>query len=114
MNYTYDRKIIHKDPFCEVVMIFWKKGESSPIHEHGDCAGMFMVLDGKIRETRYKKREGKVVYSKTMNYHAGQAAHEKKLGIHKLFSPNGAITIHVYSPEAQNKEIYVKTQHRLR
>ena len=105
MRHSYERQTLHNDGKVEVVRIVWKPGDESPVHEHGDCAGMVFVSEGRVEETQYRKAGGKVVAKRINRYREGDCLHERSLGIHKISSREGAVTIHVYSPPAVNKEI---------
>ena len=53
----YQRNVIKKTEFYELVAICWTPGQDTPIHDHlgSDCA--FLILEGESTETIYELNE---------------------------------------------------------
>ena len=62
----YQRNVIKKTEFYELVAICWTPGQNTPIHDHvgSDCA--FLIADGVSTETIYQLNdEGLAIPSKS-------------------------------------------------
>ena len=109
MKYNYPRKVLFRNKECEVILIDWKPGVWSPIHEHGrGCRGVIIILQGTVKEFTYRRKGRRLIQNgKAMILSKGMVAEEKELGIHQIGNPVyfPAQTLHIYFPRAKNKEI---------
>lgn len=50
----YTRNLIYRDPFFEVMVICWKKGQQTAIHTHNGQLGWMTVPQGEVAVHNYK------------------------------------------------------------
>jgi|GEM_PF-2414013 len=95
----HSRRVIFQNEHCEVVLIEWKPGEISELHDHGNSRGFIRVLSGQIYQDVYDKETKK---SRMRTFHnPGDIILETPDIIHQMgnTSRDGrAATIHFYSP----------------
>lgn len=98
-DFAYTRNIIFQNEHCEVVMIDWKPGEKSALHDHGESSGFIRVLSGQIFQDVYDKETKK---SRGRTFHnPGDVILETPDIIHQMGNTSKeapAKTLHFYLP----------------
>jgi quercetin dioxygenase-like cupin family protein len=88
----------------EAWLIVWPPGTGLDLHDHGESAGAFAVVDGHLDETRIENglaRTRRVGAGAHASFDAGQ--------VHAVVN-NGvaaATSVHVYSPPLESMNFYV-------
>ena len=112
VDYTdegYQRSIINKTEFYELVAISWTPGQETPIHDHegSDCA--FLIVEGVSTETIFElDSEGLAVPVGTRTYTPGEICAAEEPDIHRISNDTegNLINIHVYTPPLSGLGIY--------
>ncbi len=99
----YRRNLIHAGPMYQALLLCWRSGQASPIHDHRGSACAVRVIRGEATETVYEMtEEGRVFAVKTHKLAEGFTCATEDLDIHKLANdqPPGKdlVTLHLYSP----------------
>ena len=50
----YARNLIARSEHAELLMLCWRSGQRTPIHDHGGSIGVVMVCEGLMTETMYE------------------------------------------------------------
>jgi len=100
---NYRRIAIRRRPHYEALVLCWKSGQRSPIHNHLGSSCAVRVVEGRATETRYVFSPcGKLVPQRSRTYAAGSVTACRDEAIHQManLEPPGhdLITLHVYSP----------------
>lgn len=100
---NYWRHRVYRNEFVEMLVLCWRPGHRTPIHDHNGSHGAVMVYDGIMWETTFifEKNKG-------LCYQAGRQYNRKEVtaagvpDIHQLGNPDVSeqdlITIHIYAP----------------
>jgi cysteine dioxygenase len=100
---TYQRNLLHAGPAYHALVLCWRAGQRSPIHDHrGSSCGM-RVIQGVATETTFAQtREGLVYATGSRALAAGSICGSQDADIHQMsnLQPPGRdlVTLHVYSP----------------
>lgn len=98
----YRRHLIGSSSWYELLLICWKAGQSSLIHDHQDSVCAFRVISGVASETIYQKLENNSVRSLSTRHHpTGLLCLAGDKEIHRIFNEDcgeSLVTLHVYSP----------------
>jgi cysteine dioxygenase len=99
----YARNLMARSEFAEMLMLCWRSGQRTPIHDHGGSIGVVMVVEGSLTETMYElKPEGHVRPYNTHRWNPGGITGAEVQDIHQLLNlqPAGRdlVTLHCYSP----------------
>ncbi len=100
---SYQRNLIHTGPQYQALLICWKSGQRSTIHDHRGSACGVRIVDGSLMETVYEMTPDGHVYP-TMSHEAskGYVCASLDMDIHQIsnLQPEGndLVTLHVYSP----------------
>jgi cysteine dioxygenase len=99
----YRRNLLRASDFYHALVICWKSGQRSPIHDHRGSACGVRVLEGTALETVFARAESGLVYaSHSRTLRQGQVCGSHDADIHQIsnLQPVGQnlVTLHVYSP----------------
>jgi cysteine dioxygenase len=100
---TYQRNLVAMGPWYEILVICWRSGQRSPIHDHAQSTCGLKVLQGVCTETYFTHSPcGQVVALSSHECEAGHVCASEDDDTHQvsnLQSPgNDLVTIHIYSP----------------
>ena len=111
LGYTddgYQRNVVKKTEHYELVLICWKPGQKTPIHDHrgSDCA--FLILEGISTESIYKNDENGLIKKEVRKYAPGQVCAADEPDIHKISNDEdiNLVNLHLYAPPLKEFNIY--------
>ena len=92
----YQRRRIIAGNQVEILILSWKKGQCSKIHDHPENGCILKVLSGKIKEKRYSKR---MELEKEHVYQTDQISYIDNLKHYHSIEPlEDTVSLHIYSP----------------
>ncbi len=99
----YRRNLMRAGPAYHALMLCWRNGQRSPIHDHRGSACGVRVISGEATETIFEMTdEGHVFPTRTRKLSEGFICATEDLDMHQLsnLQSNKAdlITLHIYSP----------------
>lgn len=99
----YARNLIARSQFAELLMLCWKPGQRTPIHDHGGSIGVILVCEGLMTETMFNRApEGNVLPYNTYRRCTGAVTGADVPDIHQLLNlqseGNDLVTLHCYAP----------------
>jgi len=105
----YQRNVIKKTEFYELVAICWTPGQDTPIHDHvgSDCA--FLIADGVSTETIYQLNDEGLAYPvEVRTYQPGEVCAAEEPDIHRVSNDSDSqlINVHVYTPPLYAYSLY--------
>lgn len=100
---NYWRHRVCRNEFVEMLVLCWRPGHRTPIHDHNGSHGGVKVHEGPLWETVFTYDEEKgLEYKSAREYAAGAVTGSDIPDIHQLGNPDVSerdlITIHVYAP----------------
>jgi cysteine dioxygenase len=100
---NYWRHRVCRNEFIEMLVLCWKPGQRTPIHDHNGSHGGVKVFAGVLWETTFDYDETKgLSYKAARDYRAGAVTGSDVPDIHQLGNPDVSgqdlITVHVYAP----------------
>jgi cysteine dioxygenase len=100
---SYARNLIARSPFAELLLLCWRPGQRTPIHDHGGSIGVVLVFEGMMTETFFETApEGHVRPYNTYRRGPGAITGADVPDIHQLLNlqPAGTdlVTLHCYAP----------------
>jgi len=108
---TYRRNLVHAGPGYQALVLCWRNGQRSPIHDHAGSSCGVRVLAGEAVETVFKRTRAGMVYAVRSHAHApGSVCATQDSDIHQVsnLADDGGdlVTLHVYSPPLLNMGTY--------
>lgn len=99
----YRRNVVAEGNWYSLLVLCWRSGQRSPIHDHAASTCAFKVLAGICSETVYDFSPcGQVVPWGTRDYAAGEIVATQDTDTHQVsnLQPPGRdlVTLHLYSP----------------
>src|ERR1041385_4653516 len=99
----YRRNLMHAGPAYHALVLCWRTGQRSPIHDHRGSACAVRIIGGVATETVFAMtEEGRLFEVRTRHLKDGFMCVTEDLDIHRISNdqPDGQelITLHIYSP----------------
>jgi cysteine dioxygenase len=107
---TYTRNCIYEDEDFELILLCWKPGQSTPIHDHGGEECWVKVIEGAFKERIFQHDEaGDLQEISSSVTHIGDVSYMIDfMGYHSLenISPGNSMTLHLYAKPIKNCHIF--------
>lgn len=108
---TYARHLVFRSEFVEMLVLCWKPGQRTPIHDHNGSYGAVRVLEGVIWETMFTLEDVRgLTYHSSREWTAGHVTGADVPDIHQLGNPEVSgqdlITLHLYAPPLRTINTY--------
>jgi cysteine dioxygenase len=105
----YRRNLVSIGPWYEILVICWRSGQRSPIHNHAKSTCGLKVLAGVCTETIFARSAcGQVVALNSTELAAGTITASQDTDTHQVsnLQPPGEdlITLHIYSPPLRSMQ----------
>jgi len=100
---TYARHRVFRNEFAELLVLCWRPGQRTPIHDHNGSHGAVRVCSGVMWETIFALDDAhKLYYSRAREWNMGQVTGADVPDIHQLGNPEvsgqNLVTLHLYAP----------------
>ena len=100
---NYWRHLVCRNEFVEMLVLCWRPGQRTPIHDHNGSHGGVRVCEGTMWETTFTfDPTNGLEYKSAREYTAGAITGSDVPDIHQLGNPDVSeqdmVTIHIYSP----------------
>jgi cysteine dioxygenase len=100
---NYCRHRVMRNEFVEMLVLCWKPGQRTPIHDHNGSHGAVFVQEGIMWETTFDyNAEDGLSYNAHRELRDGGLTGSELPDIHQLGNPDVSgrdlITIHIYAP----------------
>jgi cysteine dioxygenase len=108
---AYQRVLIHGTPHYEALILGWKSGQRSPIHDHRGSACAIYLIEGVATETIFVPSPcGRLVPARSRSAGSGTIWVSHDANVHQManLGPPGRdlITLHIYSPPLTSSHTY--------
>lgn len=107
-NERYSRNLLAYGPQFYALVLCWKPGQASPIHDHKGASCGVRVIEGVATETSFAREDGRLVEKSVTTMRAGEVCGSFDDDIHEIRN-NGdgnLVTLHIYSPYLDNINLY--------
>lgn len=100
---TYSRHRVVRSPFAELLVLCWKPGQRTPIHDHNGSYGAVRVCEGVMWETSFLLDDDRrLYYHSAREWAPGEATAADVPDIHQIGNPDisgrDLVTLHLYAP----------------
>lgn len=100
---TYARHRVLRNEFAELLVLCWRPGQRTPIHDHNGSYGAVRVCEGVMWETMFALDEAReLFYQSAREWRAGDVTGADVPDIHQLGNPevsgHNLVTLHLYAP----------------
>ncbi|HEX7955476.1 MAG TPA: cysteine dioxygenase family protein [Pyrinomonadaceae bacterium] len=108
---TYARHRVRLWEHAELLVLCWRPGQRTPIHDHAGSYGAVRVLRGVMWETLFEMEgAGGLTYKSSREWTPGQVTGADVPDIHQLGNPDVSgqdlITLHLYAPPLTSLNVY--------
>lgn len=117
-NTQYQRNLVSEGSWYHLLVICWKSGQRSPIHNHAESTCGFRVLQGKATETTFEMTPCTMVKAmSSTDMDVGSVAAMKDDDIHQMSNLQAEgtdlVTLHIYSPPLLRMQTYSLTERKV-
>jgi cysteine dioxygenase len=113
-EHCYARNLIYKTPHFEVLVLCWRAGQRSPIHDHGTSICAVYSVDGVLSADNYRRMSnGHVRVDYSEDFPKSSVLSIQTTEIHQvsnLQDSSDLITLHFYLAPLENNHVYSVTQ----
>lgn len=107
----YVRNLLHAGPAYQALVLCWRNGQRSPIHNHRGSTCGVRVLRGVATETLFARASNGLIYpTGSRELPAGHICASADDDIHQVSNLQGGgadlITLHIYSPPLLRMEMF--------
>ncbi|MEM1249629.1 MAG: cysteine dioxygenase family protein [Acidobacteriota bacterium] len=108
----YVRNRLHVGPAYEALLVCWRPGQESPVHDHAGSSCAFRVLGGDADEVVFTPEDGafeRLVPESDRRLPAGFVCAAQDADIHQVRNHRSGldlVTLHIYSPALTSMQIY--------
>jgi len=105
----YKRNIVHVSSKCEVTVLCFKKGQITPIHDHGGSTGITIMREGTMTEELFNKLPAVMIAPTfTRRFHTRELSDINTTTIHRVSNAHNEdlVTINIYFPPLTLMNIY--------
>lgn len=100
---TYARHRVFRNEFVELLVLCWRPGQRTPIHDHNGSYGAVCVCEGVLWETMFDLDETQTLFYKSAReWKPGDVTGADIPDIHQLGNPEvsgqNLVTLHLYAP----------------
>ena len=99
----YARNLLRAGEWYNVLVICWKNGQRSPIHDHAGSSCAVRILRGVATETAFEfTRSGSVFATGSRHHAAGKVIGSQDSDLHQISNLQDGdadlVTMHIYTP----------------
>ena len=107
----YARNLVYKDREFEIMIMCWKAGQRSSIHDHAGSLGGIRILQGELTECLFSRAANGMIKSlSSADYEIENTRVEETSLIHQisnLQAENGkTVSVHIYVPPLVRMNVY--------
>jgi cysteine dioxygenase len=100
---TYARHRVFRNEFVELLILCWRPGQRTPIHDHDGSYGAVRVCEGVMWETIFALNDAhELYYQRGREWNAREVTAADIPDIHQLGNPEisgqDLVTLHLYAP----------------
>ena len=108
---TYARHRVHLGEHAELLVLCWRPGQRTPIHDHAGSYGAVRVLRGVMWETLFEMEDAAGLrYKSAREWTPGHVTGADVPDIHQLGNPEVSgqdlVTLHLYAPPLTSLNVY--------
>jgi len=119
---SYARNLVCRTPLFELLVLCWRPGQQSTIHDHAGSLNAIRVHAGELTSRRFSRTsgaesgDGPVALDDEERVRAGtHLVGLDRGGIHQLANASGddLVTVHIYAPPLIGLNVYSTTSARV-
>jgi cysteine dioxygenase len=108
---TYARHRVFMCDHAELLVLCWRPGQRTPIHDHDGSFGVVRVLQGVMWETLFEMDDARgLVYKSSREWTHGCVTGADIPDIHQLGNPDVSgqdlVTLHLYAPPLTSLNVF--------
>jgi cysteine dioxygenase len=104
---TYNKLFLHTSDNFDLILICWKKGQYTQIHDHPDFCCLLKMLEGKLLEEEYLNIDNNLQINQINILENNMIVNKKQDKIlHKIIAQEDSVSLHLYIPGFYKPKYY--------
>lgn len=96
---SYQKIYIYRDEIFDIIIICWKKGQHTKIHDHPERGCLMKILYGNLIENTFIMKENELKNINTNELTVDDVGYkESNVILHNIYAPVDSVSIHIYCP----------------
>ena len=109
----YGRALLLEEDAGEVLLMCWRPEMWCAPHDHDAATGHVIVLEGPVRERPWHTDGDRLIKpGREQEARAGAIVEIEPGRVHDMIAPDGALTLHFYSPHILNMRVFDREARR--
>jgi cysteine dioxygenase len=105
---NYNKIFLYSCNKFDLVLICWKRGQSSQIHDHPDYCCILKLLNGTLIEEEFKNNTESLKIYDTKILKSGIITNKKQNEIvHRIIPLEDSVSLHLYIPGCYKSNLYI-------
>lgn len=114
----YQRNLLHEGPAYQALVLCWRNGQRSLIHDHKGSSCGVKIISGTATETVFDWAANGMIYpTRTRMMEEGFVCAAQDMDIHQISNLQAGnqdlVTLHIYSPGLRKMGVYSLTDSRV-
>jgi cysteine dioxygenase len=101
---------VFRSELVELLVLCWRPGQRTPIHDHNGSYGVVRVCEGVMWETMFRLEAHGLSYETAREFTRGRVTGADVPDIHQIGNPDvsgqNLITLHLYAPPLKTLNTY--------
>src|SRR5690349_2238926 len=93
---TYHRQLIYRNSSFDLLILTWKQGQKTKIHDHPSQGCLMKVLQGELQENLYQNGQPITQIGSRLLKQGEIGYKENNLIIHDIYAPVDSVSLHLY------------------
>jgi cysteine dioxygenase len=103
----YSRNLVRATDRWQVLLLCWRRGQYSPIHDHNGSVCAFKVLRGSALELLYEPTPtGRARFTSSHELPPTGVSAQEDADIHRVIAVEELVTLHIYAPPLVAMQTY--------
>ncbi len=104
----YNKIFLYSCYKFDLVLICWKRGQTTQIHDHPDYCCILKLLEGTLIEEDFKNNVDTLKIYDTKILKSGSISSKKQNEIvHRIIPLEGSVSLHLYIPGYYKPNLYI-------
>ena len=104
---SYTRTVLQSTDAYEIVLLCWKRGQTTPVHDHPSEGCWMRILSGSLQETEYSYPDLRPLGTRILG--VGDGGFKRGTDVlHAILALEDTVSIHLYAPPK-----YISTKYLL-
>lgn len=96
---SYNKIYLFRSAQFDLILICWKKGQCTKVHDHPRQGCLMKILKGQLTENIFVKNDHEIIFQSSKSLMVNDLAFQSKdIVLHQIIADMDSISLHIYAP----------------